>query len=141
VEADNPQVHDPNLIFVGQTISIGGTQASSTDGDGDHDGDTSDASPSAVYSPPAQHRVSVSPSYSGGGLSDVPGVPQEFAACVALRESSNLQDPNAHGNAYGIIPASGYNVNGASLAQQKAVFRELYTQYGTAPWSPSDGCH
>ena len=88
----------------------------------------------------------VTPSSSGGSsgsssssLSDVPGVPASFAACVAFRESTDLQNPAANGNAYGIIPASGYNVTGTSLANQKQVFAKLYAQYGAKPWA-SDGC-
>jgi LysM repeat protein len=76
---------------------------------------------------------------SSSSLSDIPGVPASFAACVAYRESTDLQNPAANGNAYGIIPASGYNVEGASLAQQKQVFAELYAQDGGAPWA-ADGC-
>jgi murein DD-endopeptidase MepM/ murein hydrolase activator NlpD len=76
---------------------------------------------------------------SSSSLSDIPGVPSSFAACVAYRESTDLQNPAANGNAYGIIPASGYNVEGASLAQQKQVFAELYAQDGGAPWA-ADGC-
>ncbi len=37
-------------------------------------------------------------------------MPSSFAACVAYRESTDLQNPAANSNAYGIIPASGYNV-------------------------------
>ena len=77
--------------------------------------------------------------YSSSSLSDIPGVPSSLASCVAYRESTNLQNPAADGNAYGIIPASGYNVEGASLAQQKQVFAELYAQDGGAPWA-ADGC-
>jgi hypothetical protein len=58
---------------------------------------------------------------------------------VAYRESTDLQNPAANGNAYGIIPASGYNVAGTSLAHQKQVFAELYQQDGGAPWA-ADGC-
>jgi hypothetical protein len=76
---------------------------------------------------------------SSGSLSDIPGVPSSFASCVAYRESTNLQNPAADGNAYGIIPASGHDVYGSSLASQKQVFAELYQQYGTSPWA-SDGC-
>ena len=76
---------------------------------------------------------------SSSSLSDVPGVPQALAACVAFRESTDLQNPAANGNAYGIIPASGYNVAGTSLAYQKQVFAKLYQQYGGAPWA-ADGC-
>jgi hypothetical protein len=58
---------------------------------------------------------------------------------VAYRESTDLQNPAANGNAYGIIPASGYNVDGTSLANQKQVFAKLYQQYGGSPWA-ADGC-
>jgi len=51
----------------------------------------------------------------------------------------DLQNPAANGNAYGIIPASGYDVYGTSLANQKQVSAELHQQYGIAPWA-SDGC-
>lgn len=85
-------------------------------------------------------RTGSSAGYSTSSLSDVPGVPQSFAACVAYRESTDLQNPAANGDAYGIIPASGYNVEGTSLANQKQVFAQLYAKYGTAPWAPSDGC-
>jgi LysM repeat protein len=77
--------------------------------------------------------------YSSSSLSDIPGVPQWFAACVAYRESTDLENPAADGDAYGIIPASGYNVYGTSLAHQKQVFAELYQQYGGTPWA-ADGC-
>ncbi len=66
-------------------------------------------------------------------------MPQSLAACVAFRESTDLQNPAADGNAYGIIPASGYNVAGTSLAYQKQVFAELYKQDGGTPWA-ADGC-
>jgi lysozyme len=76
---------------------------------------------------------------SSGGLSDIPGVPQSYAACVAYRESTNNTNPAAHGNAYGIIPASGYNVAGDSIAQQKQVFKEIYDSVGPRAWA-ADGC-
>jgi hypothetical protein len=76
-------------------------------------------------------------SSSGGGYSSVPGVPAGFAACVATRESSNGAGSS---NIYGIIPASGHDVSGMSVAQQKQVFSQLYASNGTSPWSPYDGC-
>jgi hypothetical protein len=45
---------------------------------------------------------------------------------VAFRESTDLANPAAHGNAYGIIPASSYDVADESVAQQKVTFAELY---------------
>jgi murein DD-endopeptidase MepM/ murein hydrolase activator NlpD len=98
-------------------------------------------SPSSTASATAnvQSGSAGSSGYSSSSLSDIPGVPASFAACVAYRESTDLQNPAADGNAYGIIPASGYNVEGTSLANQKQVFAELYAQDGGAPWA-ADGC-
>jgi hypothetical protein len=92
----------------------------------------------------SNQRVSASATSSGSGydssaLSDIPGVPQSFAACVAYRESTNNTNPAAHGNAYGIIPASGYNVGGDSIAQQKQVFKQIYDTSGRGAWA-ADGC-
>lgn len=91
---------------------------------------------------PAQETVHSAPApqtqpASSGGLSNVPGVPASFAACVAMRESSNGAGSS---NIYGIIPASGYNVAGDSLAQQKQVFAEIYAKDGVSAWAPYDGC-
>jgi len=98
-------------------------------------------SPSSTASATATTHTSTTGSsgYSSSSLSDIPGVPASFAACVAYRESTDLQNPAADGNAYGIIPASGYNVYGTSIAHQKQVFAELYAQDGGAPWA-ADGC-
>jgi LysM repeat protein len=161
VEAANPHISNYNLIFAGQTIELPTGSSAATAITGSH------AAP-AQRSASVQHRVPVqqsapsytSPSstasatanvqssstgstgssgYSSSSLSDIPGVPASFAACVAYRESTDLQNPAADGNAYGIIPASGYNVEGTSLANQKQVFAELYAQDGGAPWA-ADGC-
>jgi hypothetical protein len=70
----------------------------------------------------------------------VPGVPKAFAACVALHESSNGTNQAYNGGVYGIINASGYHVNGQSIAAQKQAFSALYAANGTAPWAPYDGC-
>ena len=148
VETANPQVANPDLIFAGQTVKIPGgssaaqgssTQQSYTAPSSGSQSAPSYRSPSGIGSATAQAGSGGSSGYSSGSLSDVPGVPQGLAACVAYRESTNLQNPAAGGNAYGIIPASGYNVNGTSLAHQKQVFAQLYQQYGGSPWA-SDGC-
>lgn len=157
VETANPQISDPSVIYAGQTVKIpegssAATWSSSTQSyatwAGSHSpSSSSDPSSSASSSTGSASSSTGSASGSTGttagssssSLSDVPGVPQSFAACVAYRESTDLQNPAANGNAYGIIPASGYNVTGTSLANQKQVFAELYKQYGTAPWA-SDGC-
>lgn len=79
---------------------------------------------------------------AGLGSSDlaaVPGVPASFASCVALRESTDGQDPNAHGNIYGILPSNGYT-EGMGLAEQKRLFSRMYAENGISPWEPYDGC-
>ncbi len=164
VEAANPHISNFNLIFAGQTIELPAGSSATAVITGSHAA-PAQQSVSVQQSAPVQHSVPVqqaapsytSPSstasatavthtsstgssgYSSSSLSDIPGVPSSFAACVAYRESTDLQNPAANGNAYGIIPASGYNVEGASLAQQKQVFAELYAQDGGAPWA-ADGC-
>jgi murein DD-endopeptidase MepM/ murein hydrolase activator NlpD len=155
VESANSQLSNPNVIYAGQTVEIPTTssaaQASTaaqapatprsyTTSQGTSSQSASSAgSPSSIASTVTQASSGGSSGYSSSSLSNIPGVPQSLAACVAYRESTDLQNPAANGNAYGIIPASGYNVSGASLAYQKQVFAELYQQYGTEPWA-SDGC-
>lgn len=130
VEAANPNISNPDLIFTGQQVVIpeGGSFNSWTPASSTTAGAATSASPSSTPS-----------NASGGGLSDVPGVPSSFAACVAYRESSNGTNQAYNGGVYGIITASGYNVNGQSLAAQKQAFSALYRQYGGAPWA-ADGC-
>ncbi len=140
VEAANPQIKNPNLIFPGQTIKLpkGSTASPPSHSTSAHKSAQSHSAPSQGSS---SHTTtgSYSSGYSSSSLSDIPGVPSSFAACVAYRESTDLQNPAANGNAYGIIPASGYNVYGTSLAHQKQIFAQLYRQYGTRPWA-ADGC-
>ena len=70
---------------------------------------------------------------SDSSLSDVPGVPSSFAACVAQREST---DGAGSSNIYGIEGAGGQG----DLASQKAAFAQMYGARGTEPWAPYDGC-
>jgi hypothetical protein len=155
VEAANPQLANPNLIYTGQTVQIPEGSSAAQSYTAPSSGSQSTAAQQSApvqqstpsYSSPSSIASATTPTSSGGSsgysssgsLSDIPGVPQSLAACVAYRESTNLQNPAADGNAYGIIPASGYNVYGTSLANQKQVFAELYQQYGGSPWA-ADGC-
>ena len=164
VEAANPHIANFNLIFAGQTIELPTGSSAATAITGAQAAPVQQSAPvqrsvSVKHSVPAQQSAPTytSPSstasatanvqsssagssgYSSSSLSDIPGVPASLAACVAYRESTDLQNPAADGNAYGIIPASGYNVEGTSLANQKQVFAELYAQDGGAPWA-ADGC-
>ena len=157
VEAANPHISNFNMIFAGQTIElpagssatavITGSQAVPAQQSATVKQSVpvqtapSYTSPSSTASATAtvQSSSTGSSGYSSGSLSDIPGVPSSLASCVAYRESTDLQNPAADGNAYGIIPASGYNVDGTSLAHQKQVFAELYAQDGATPWA-ADGC-
>ena len=144
VEAANPKLTNPDLIYAGQSIKLPAGSTAAHRSSSHHSAATQDTTKSApVQRANATASTTTSSSgssgYSSTSLSDIPGVPQSFAACVAYRESTDLQNPAANGNAYGIIPASGYNVYGTSLANQKQVFAELYQQYGTSPWA-ADGC-
>jgi LysM repeat protein len=155
-------ISNPNLVFVGQQIRVpeGDHAAVAVQASAPQSSSTSDTVQSApVQSAPVQsYRVTpaaasstqaqsttdtASSGYSSGSssssLSDVPGVPSSFAACVAYRESTDDTNPAAHGDAYGIIPASGYNVYGDSLAQQKQVFKQIYDTTGPRAWA-ADGC-
>lgn len=160
LEAANPQITNPDLIYAGNRVNLPGKHGyvgshRGLDGDGDHDGDVSDAtSPTHIpsgYTPRHQKSVTIT---SSGDLADVPGVPRSFAACVAMRESSN--NPRAvnsipgyignGGGAYGFLASTWHQLGysgqpyNASVADQKAAFAKLYATSGTAPWSPSDGC-
>ena len=158
VEAANPHISNFNMIFAGQTIElpagssatavITGSQAVPAQQSATvkqsvpvQQSAPSYTSPSSTASATAtvQSSSTGSSGYSSGSLSDIPGVPSSLASCVAYRESTDLQNPAADGNAYGIIPASGYDVYGTSIAHQKQVFAELYAQDGATPWA-ADGC-
>ena len=161
VEAANPHIPNFNLIFAGQTIELpSGSSAAAviTGGQAAPAQQSLSVQPSAPvqqsapsYTSPSSTASATAPvdsgstgstgssGYSSSSLSDIPGVPSSLASCVAYRESTDLQNPAADGNAYGIIPASGYDVSGTSLAYQKQVFAELYAQDGATPWA-ADGC-
>jgi LysM repeat protein len=145
VETANSQIHNFDLIFAGQTVKVP-AHGSATHTSHVSSSTSSHSSPSSTGTLTSSTSTTTktastrsSSGYSSSSLSDIPGVPSSFAACVAYRESTNLQNPAANGNAYGIIPASGYNVYGTSIAHQKQVFAELYQQYGGSPWA-ADGC-
>ncbi len=139
--AINPQLSNPNLIYAGNTVNTGGGGSSaapvSSTGGGDSD-EGGSSSPAASLAP--VHHASSGGGGSSGSLSDIPGVPKDFAACVAFKESTNGTNQAYNGGVYGIINASGEHVNGQSIGAQKAAFSRLYAQYGKSPWSQYDGC-
>ena len=68
-----------------------------------------------------------------------------YEQCVAWRESGDNPTASSAG-LFGILPEVwaqlGYpgTAGQASVALQKVAFDRLYAQYGTQPWTPSDGC-
>jgi LysM repeat protein len=159
-DANSSTIHNPNVVYVGQQIRVPEGDLATSVVPAQASAPQSSSSPSSVQSTPVKS-YSVTPAQSStpaqstsaqstsdtassggsssGALDDIPGVPSSFAACVAYRESTNDTNPAAHGDAYGIIPASGYNVSGDSLAQQKQVFKEIYDTTGASAWA-ADGC-
>lgn len=128
-------ISNPNLIYAGQQLRVPEGDMTAAAVPVRSYRVTHSAASTATHSSSSSSRSG----YSSGGLSDIPGVPSSFAACVAYRESTNDTNPAAHGNAYGIIPASGYHVSGDSLAQQKQVFKQIYDSTGPRAWA-ADGC-
>ena len=153
VEADNPQITNPNVITVGELVHMWGgtgtlaplrtksdsTKASTSQGSTSQ-GSTAQASDSQAS--PTQSSDSQSSSTAAGTSSGA--APSSFQQCVAWRESSNT--PTDPDGLYGILPSTwqslGYSgtAGQASVAQQNEAFNRLYAQYGTSPWSSYDGC-
>jgi LysM repeat protein len=159
LEAANSWIKNPNLIYVGQQVTVpdgksGGTAtASGSPAVGDGDGDSDD---SAVTSTPAPSTPASTPSVSAGSSSAANSpaavtpagggsAPSSFQQCVAWRESGNNPTASSAG-LYGILPSTwaSLGLSGtaaqASVAQQSAAFQQLYAKYGTSPWAPYDGC-
>jgi LysM domain/Transglycosylase-like domain len=152
VEADNPQITNPNVITVGELVHVwGGTgslaplraQSGSTKAS-TSSGTTSQASSTQASSSQASDSQSSStPADTSAGTSSG-SAPSSFQQCVAWRESSNT--PTDPDGLYGILPSTwaslGYSgtAGEASVAQQNQAFQRLYAEDGTQPWAPYDGC-
>ena len=140
--ADN-DIANPNLIYVGQTIRIP-TGGSSGTQSGSEDSTPAYHSPSPSYVPPAPSPAPAASSSGGGsGIQTsgyhIPGMSDSMASCIAYRESTDDENPAANGDVFGIIPASGYNVAGESVAQQEQTAGKIYAQSGGQAWA-ADGC-
>ena len=157
LEAANPQIANPNLIYVGQQVNVpdgksgAAATASGYSAVGDGDGDSDD---SAVTSTPAPSVPASTPSVSAGSSASSSAAvtpasggsaSSSFQQCVAWRESGNNPTASSAG-LYGILPSTwaSLGLSGtaaqASVAQQTAAFQQLYAKYGTSPWAPYDGC-
>lgn len=160
VEAANPWIKNPNLIYVGQRIDVpdgrsGITPAapaySQAPASSSTSSESSDSSAAASGTAPVSSGTSsessgTSAASSGTSAASSGGsATSSFQQCVAWRESGN--NPNASSaGLYGILPSTwaslGYSgtAQQASVAQQNQAFQQLYAQYGTSPWAPYDGC-
>jgi hypothetical protein len=141
VEGANPGITNPDLIYVGQTVYIpsGGSSAPAA---APYSPPAPSGSSSPSYVPPAPAPAAPAATSDSDGSSSgfhIPGMSDSMASCIAYRESTNDTNPAAGGNAFGIIPASGYNVAGDSLAQQEQVAGQIYATSGGQAWQ-SDGC-
>jgi len=159
IEAANPQIHNPNLIYVNQKVHVpdgrsgvtpipGPSVSAATSAPA-----TSDEGSTAATQPAASEGTATSSSSSASSgtassstvTSTGGGAPSSFQQCVAWRESGDNPTASSAGM-YGILPSTwaslGYSgtAGEASVAQQTQAFQQLYAQDGTAPWAPYDGC-
>lgn len=127
IENANPQISDPNLIYVGQNIKVtGGSSWTPSSGSS---AQSSSPSSSSSYSSGS----SSSPSSSSGY--HIPGVSDATAACIAFKESTNGQ---ASANVFQL--QAGY-YPGMSLSQQEQVAGQLAATQGVQnAWGQYDGC-
>jgi LysM repeat protein len=155
LESANPQIKNPNLIYVGQQVNVpdgksGGSSypgSSSTAGDGDADSDDGVAAASTPAPSQSVSTPAASTSSSAAAVTQASGgsAPSSFQQCVAWRESGNNPTASSAG-LYGILPSTwaSLGLSGtagqASVAQQTQAFQQLYAKYGTSPWAPYDGC-
>jgi len=135
------RIQDPNVVTTGERLRIPADPALWAS---KYTPPQAPAQPAATQAP-AQGPASQAPaSSSSGTVSSSTSGTSSFEQCVAWRESSNT--PTDPDGLYGILPSTwaslGYSgtAGQASVAQQKAAFNQLYAQYGTQPWAPSDGC-
>lgn len=131
-------IANPNLIFAGETVEVptgGGGTVSVTP---TTPAWTPSPAPVQQEQPVSQASPSQVPSVTSSGFS-IPGASQSLTNCIAFRESTNGTNPAANGNVFGIIPASGFNVAGDSLAQQEQVAGQILATTGPSAWS-ADGC-
>lgn len=129
-----------NLIYVGQVITVppvnyvaGSLPAPATTSHPSES--TYTYKPRASYTPQATtYQPAASYSSPSGG----------FQSCVAYRESRNT--PTDEAGMYGILDSTwhslGYsgNAGSASVSVQNQAFSRLYSELGTSPWGPYDGC-
>ena len=129
LEAANPQITNPDMIYPGQVLNEPGHAAVRA----------SWSAPAARGGGPAQTVRSTVYSTAGGS----------FAGCVIARESGGnpyaVNPSSGAGGLFQFLPSTwaslGYSgaPQDASVATQYAAFEKLYAEMGRSPWA-SDGC-
>jgi len=145
VQAANPQITNPDVITIGQLVNVPDGQPGSTSpAPADSPGTGTSSSPGSGTSASSDTSASSGTSTGTSASSGTSSASSSYQDCVAWRESSN--NPSSPDGLYGILPSTwhslGYSgtAGQASVDQQNEAFQQLYDQYGTAPWSPYDGC-
>lgn len=134
LEMWNPQVEDPNLIYVGQELHLGA-------------GTASPSSIAGAYH--AQPATQPEPQQQSQGTASIPG----WATCIVQRESGG--NPGAvnsipgyignGGGLFGDLQSTWNNYDGYSQPFQAPVSvqiqfnNQLHAQMGLSPWA-ADGC-
>lgn len=159
VEAANPMPNF-NLIYPGQRIRLVGTGATLrsdvTDGDGDHDGDKSDAvtRPRPRTDGDGDHdgdRSDHAASAPAPARAAAPAVHASGVfACVIARESGGnphaVNPVSGAGGLFQFLPSTWHALGfsglpeDASVATQWAAAEKQYAISGLAAWGPYDGC-
>ena len=129
LEAANPQITNPDMIYPGQVLHEPGQVAVRA----------SRSAPAAPGGGPTQTVQSTIYSTAGGS----------FAGCVVTRESGGnpraVNPSSGAGGLFQFLPSTwaslGYSgaPQNASVATQYAAFQKLYAEMGRSPWA-SDGC-
>jgi LysM repeat protein len=159
IEAANPQISNPNLIYPGQVIQVAGA---ATDGaaapapipsQGGASNGTSAAVAAPAPAPASQGGASNGTSAAVAAPAPAPASqaanPGSFQGCVIQQESGgSAQVMNSSGH-YGLyqFDYSTWVANGgspgdfgnASAAEQTSVFDQAFSASGSAPWA-GDGC-
>ena len=138
VEAANPGISNPNVIYVGEQVIVpaGGSWTSSTSSE------TSSSTPSSTDSGATAGGSSAS---SGGASpSSIPSGGTQ--GCIAFRESTNGQaSSNIYQfsqNLWSLAGMSG-SPGSASVAQQNQAYQNVVNgdiNGGLSNWTPYDGC-
>jgi len=103
------------------------------------------AQPASAQPAAAQPAAAPSPAPTQPAAPQMSPAEASYEKCVAWRESGDNPTASSAGM-FGILPSVwaqlGYpgTADQASVAQQLIAFHRLYLEYGTQPWTPSDGC-